>query len=126
MFICRYMEILDDFYNNLSLMMSGVKGTVVKEKQEKGLKLDEGKEPMSLSVYTKICEILYSSDRPESNFVHFFLTLEWNLMTSSDSCVISHVNHIQWRDDSLIMYFSHTKTDQGGVNMRSNLKILDW
>ena len=90
---------------------------VAKEKQEKGLKLDEGKEPMSLSVYTKICEILFSSDTAKCNFVHFCLTLEWNLMARSCSCVISHVNHIQWRDDSLIMYFSHTKTDKGGVNM---------
>ena len=85
--------------------MSGVKLTVVQKNQDKGLKLDEGKAPMSLSVYTKICELLFRSDRPECNFVHCFLKLEWNLMARSDSCIISHVNHIQWRDYYLIMFF---------------------
>ena len=37
-------------------------------------------------------------------------------MARADSCIVLHVNHIEWRDDCLIMFFAHSKTDQQGVN----------
>jgi len=50
-------------------------------------------------------------------FGHCFLTLEWSLMSRADSVTKTHLHHIQWRDDCLIIYFAHTKTDQEGLNM---------
>ena len=46
------MDMPDEFNNNLSVIMSIVNCTVFKQKQDKGLQSDQGKSPMSLSVYT--------------------------------------------------------------------------
>jgi hypothetical protein len=69
---------------------------------------------MSLTAYKKVCEILMKSDHPEYIFAHAFLTLEWSLMARADNCVRSHMNHLEWRDDALIIFFTHSKGDQEG------------
>jgi hypothetical protein len=49
-------------------------------------------------------------------FAHYFLTLEWNLMAKSESCVHAHFFHITWEDDCLAFCFAKSKTDQMGRN----------
>ena len=44
--------------------------------------------------------------------VHAFLTMEWDLMVRSENCVNMHVQHIQWRSDSLVYYFGTSKVNQ--------------
>ena len=48
-------------------------------------------------------------------FSRSFLTMEWYLMDSADNCVLSHVNHLEWRDDCLTVYVSLIKTNKKGV-----------
>lgn len=105
----------EQFYANLSVLMAGMKRTVAREHQASGEDASNTKAPMTLKAYKKMCEILMRSDSPECIFAHAFLTLEWSLMARADNCVRSHMNHLEWRDDALIIYFTHTKGDQEGL-----------
>ena len=40
--------------------------------------------------------------------------MEWNSMVRIDNCVNIHVQHIQWKSDSLIFYFGTSKVNQTG------------
>ena len=46
-----------------------------------------------------------------------FLAMEWYLVGREANGVSSYVNHIDWRDDSLIIYFSKKNRDQEVLDM---------
>ena len=70
---------------------------------------------MRFDVYNRLCEELYNGKGDEHLFAHHaFLTMGWNLITRSDNYVNMHVQHIQWRSDSLIYYFGTSKGNQTG------------
>ena len=79
--------------------MSRIQRTIVNDKITRGESLNEGKRPMSFSMYENMCKILYKEDDDEYLFDHDFLTMEWNLMARDDNCVNIHVNHVQRQDD---------------------------
>ena len=79
-----------------------MKRAVADNKRESGASLDEGKKSMSFEVYKRLCEVLYNRKGDDHLFAHAFLKMEWNLMARSNKCVNMHVQHIQWRLDSLI------------------------
>jgi len=106
----------DDFYADLSKMMSGLKKRVQRQKQKDGLRIEEGKSPMSMQIFILLCKYFVQQPDDDSILSHTFLTLEWNLMARSDSVTSCHVNHIEWRNDSLVIFFAHSKGDQEGVN----------
>ena len=60
---------------------------------------------MSFYVYENMCKILYEGDDDEYLFSHAFLTMECNLMARAYNCVNMHVNHVQWQDDCLLLFF---------------------
>ena len=94
--------------------MSGMKRVVADNKIESGAILDEGNRAMVFEVYRRLCEELYNGKGDENLFTHAFLEMEWNLMARSNNCVNMHVQHIQWRSDSLIYYFGTSKGNQMG------------
>ena len=69
---------------------------------------------MSYEGYKKLCEFIFEGEGDDDAFIHLFLTLEWNLLTRSDNCIIIHINHVQWENDSLVFYFDKTKGEQSG------------
>ena len=71
--------------------------------------------PLYLLIYKVMCGVVYYSPKAEHVFPRSFLTMEWYLMDSADNCVLSHVNHLEWRDDCLIIYVSLIKTNKKGV-----------
>ena len=85
--------------------MSGIQSTIVNYKITRGESLNEGKRPMSFSVYENMCKILYEGDDDDYLFAYAFLTMECNLMARADNCVNVHVNHVQWQDDCLLFFF---------------------
>ena len=89
----------------ISQFMSGIQSTIANDKITIGESLNEGKRPMSFSVYENMCKNLYEGDDDEYLFAHSFLTMEWNLMARADNCVNMHVNHVQWQDDCLLFFF---------------------
>ncbi len=97
-------------------MMSSLKKRVQKQKQKKGIRIEEGETPKSLQVYALLCHYFLQQPDDDSILCHVFLTLEWNLMARSDNVTSCHLNHIEWRNDSLVIFFAHSKGDQEGVN----------
>ena len=89
----------------MSQFMSGIQCTIVNDKITIGESLNEGKRPMSFSVNENMCKNLYKGDDDEYLFAHKFLKMNWNLMTRADNCVNMHVNHVQWKDDCLLVLF---------------------
>ena len=108
----------DEFAAYLSKLMSGIKKRVQRQKQKEGIRIEEGKTPMPLQVYALLCNYFIQQPDDDSILCHAFLTLEWNLMARSDSVTSCHLNHIEWRNDSLVIFFAHSKGDQEGVNRR--------
>lgn len=106
----------DAMVKSLSHLVAGLKRTIVRERQENGDNLESGKSPINYAGYKYLCEQLLNSDSPQAIFGHCFLTLEWSLMARADNVTKTHIDHIQWRDDCMIVYFAHTKSDQEGVN----------
>ena len=49
-------------------------------------------------------------------FAHLFLKWTWILMARADLDLLSHVGHISWASDCLVLYLIYSKTDQKGVN----------
>jgi hypothetical protein len=45
-------------------------------------------------------------------FAHSVLTISWNLMCRVNNAVGICLEHLEWRDDALCVYFSHMKNDQ--------------
>ena len=86
----------DDYDEDLSQFMSGLKRTVASSRAASGRSLDEGKKGMSFKVYKAMCEILFKSDHDDDLFAHAFLTMEWNLFARSDNCFTMHVKHIEF------------------------------
>ena len=89
----------------MSQFMSGIQRTIVNDKITIGESLNEGKRPMSFSVYENLCKNLYEGDDDEYLFYHSFLKMEWNFMARADNCINMHVNHVQWQDDCLLFFF---------------------
>jgi hypothetical protein len=109
-------EIQDEFYSNLKTFHSGLKRKIAENDQKDGRRAQTGKDAMRFDVYLKICELLMADGRPEAAFAHCYLTLSWNLMARSENARKSHLNHIEWNGDSLIIFFTCTKVDQEGLN----------
>ena len=80
---------------------------------------------MSLQIYSLLCDYFMQQPDDDSILCNAFLTLEWNLMARSDSVTSCHLNHIEWRNDSLVIFFAHSKGDQEGVNRREPWHIYD-
>ena len=57
---------------------------------------------------------MYNVKGDDHLFAHAFLTMECNLMAIICNCVHMHVQHIQWRSDSLIYHFGTLKGKQTG------------
>ena len=102
--------------NRMRQFMGGMKRTVAKDIQDEGMSCEPGKSPMSFPVYKRLCLILSRSKHPECIFARCWLTLEWNLISRAESCARTHMNHIEWRDDCLILFLPITKTNQEGVD----------
>ena len=65
-----------DIADSMSLYMKGSKRLGKTAKKSLGVRLDEGKKPMSKTVYRKLCEWLFQSSDKEHIFAHLFLVLE--------------------------------------------------
>jgi len=62
---------------NISRYVKGSKRHGRRLKQDLGLKLTEGKSPISKRVYEKTAEYLFKSEKKEHIFAHMFLILDW-------------------------------------------------
>ena len=77
------MELPREFFRELSTLMGGLKRRVAREKQDLGLKLTEGKVPLTFVQYKALCNVFMSMDELEANSGHCFFK---NGMESEVAC----------------------------------------
>ena len=71
-----------------------------------------GKNPLSFQSYRRIAVELLEQTNVNSVFSHTVLTTMWNLMSRVGNAVSICKTHMEWHEDSLVIYFAHEKTDQ--------------
>ena len=76
------------------LQVGEVLATKQLAKQEHGLKISEGKRPLSYQAYRELAKILFASDDKRKVAAHAFLTLEWNLIARAENCINCKIDHI--------------------------------
>ena len=103
-----------DMSKRLSNFIAGQRRTGVKEKQDLGLVIEEGKKPLTFNCYEAISKQLFYSDNKEHLFAHLFMVLDWCLMKRAENCVHAKINHIRFEHDSLVFEFSKSKGHQKG------------
>ena len=109
----------EDFEGKLQTAYKGLQRGHAAEKQSRGGRLQEGKDPMSFALYNLLCKKMLLDGSKEAIFSHAFLTLTWNLICRSMNTVHIHRNHISWANDCMTIRFAHTKTDvEGGDQAR--------
>ena len=76
--------------------MSGLKKGAQRQKPKNGIRIEEGKSPISLPIYPLLCNYFLRMPDDDSILAYAFLrTLEWNLMARSDNVTNCHLNHIE-------------------------------
>ena len=93
------------------------------EKEAKGSCLLEGKDPMTFTLYKRLCTKMMADGSKEAIFAHAFLTLTWNLVCRSKNIVFIHRNHISWYHDALCIHFAFIKTDTAGDDVKHKQHI---
>jgi len=116
--VCK-VQMLPEFEAELSTKFKGLLRGHAVEKEQKGGRLGEGKDPMSFALYKLLCDKMIQDGSKTAVFAHTFLTLTWNLIARSKNTVHIHRNHIGWENDCLTVQFAHMKTDvEGGDSAR--------
>ena len=112
-------EVDSVFEKDLGQKFKGLFRGYAQEKEEKGGRLAEGKDPMSFALYKFLCKKMVEDGSKESIFAHAFLTLTWNLICRSKNTIHIHRNHVTWGSDGMTIRFAHMKTDtEGGDSAR--------
>ena len=75
-------------------------------------KVKIGKDPLPSTLFKFLCTALLLDLSRESIFARTFMILAWNLMSRSKNTFNVHLNHIEWKEDSLQIFFSQMKNDQ--------------
>lgn len=102
--------------DKLSEYMTSLRKSIASEKREKGIKVKEGKEPMSFKCYKLTCELLIADGSSEALFTLCWLTLQWNLMSRSEATEAISFEQLRYDNDTLKVYFPRMKNDQIGLS----------
>jgi hypothetical protein len=81
-------------------------------------RVQTGKDPMSFTLYKRLCRFYLKSEKREYVFTRTFMVMCWNLMCRSANAVSICLSHMEWRGDALGIYFAHMKNDQSGERPR--------
>ena len=100
--------------SHLSVFIAGKQRTGLKEKENLGLSLSEGKKALGREAFELIAKTLFVSEQKEHIFTHLFFVLDWVLMKRAENCVNCKVNHISFVDDALVFQFAKSKGHQKG------------
>ena len=71
---------------------------------------------MSFKCYQQTCQLLIKDGSPDSVFVLCFLTLQWNLISRSETTELIFFEQMKWENDHLKIYIPEHKSDQIGLN----------
>lgn len=74
----------------------------------------EGKLPLSFSAYRALSKSLQSqsialNSHCDGPFNQLYLMFMWNLMCRASNCNIIKLEHLEWRNDSLLVFLADKK-----------------
>jgi integrase len=78
----------------------------------------KGVDPLQFGDFKRLAASFLNSSKTEVIFSHAFLVLSWNLMCRASNCVGVCLEHIEWQNDDLSIWFSHSKCDQSGKRIQ--------
>src|SRR5689334_22116567 len=107
-----------EFESELSNHFKGLKRTLATEAAAGVASVKVGKDPLQFRLYRKLCELFLNKKSASYAFGRCFLILCWNLMCRAGNAVNIHFGHLEWREDSLGIFFAHMKNDQLGERPR--------
>ncbi|KAG6960721.1 hypothetical protein JG688_00009463 [Phytophthora aleatoria] len=92
-----------EFAADLTVFCKGRKRTVAHRNHDAGVKLTEGKEPLSVSILRSLCATLLKHNDEEFVFADTSLLMSWNLMCRAGNTTSIHSTHISWDGDALVV-----------------------
>lgn len=104
-----------EFETRLATYFKGVARVTAKEKHEGTCKVKEGKDALLFAVYQEIARYLLCEGSRKYVFLRTFMILSWNLMCRASNTQSVKLNHMEWIEDALGIYFAHQKNDQEGA-----------
>lgn len=110
-------ELSKDCYNWIAKFIEGYKRVIADLKDKGIMKNYEGKVPITLATYSKLCGIaLFAAEQRarSASSVHSFMILCWNLFARSNSVAGLRTHHLCWIGDALVVDMSKQKADQTG------------
>jgi hypothetical protein len=115
--MCRQ-TLSTEFDDEWAELIKGLKRDIAKQTQDGHGKMTSGKDPLDFALYQYLSKYLLGKGSNEAIFAHCFLTMTWNLICRAGSTVSICLNHLKWKNDSMLVYFSHMKNDQLGDKPR--------
>lgn len=109
-------QIDDALWMKISTLYAGLRRKIVRQNQQLGKRATTGRERLPFPAYKFLCRKLREAGDKHSIFAHAMLTLSWSLISRAEQATTSHIHHIDWHEDCLVIYFHHRKTDQNGIN----------
>ena len=70
------------------------------------------------NLYNMMTEYMLIKGTTESVFTRAFFCITWNLICYSKNNTTIHLQHLEWSDDCLNIYFANTKNNQLGDRKR--------
>ena len=114
-----YDEIIPaDISRTLTKYFAGLKRELALEQQDGNGAIKQGKDPMTFELYQFLANRMLCSAEKDMAFAHCYLVTAWNLMCRAGNAFRIRYSHMEWRNDSLVIYFAHQKNDQTGERPR--------
>jgi len=114
----------------IDTFISGYKKTVADKKARGVMSISEGKSPITYAGFCTIVKYLMElqphgrrNTWAEGIFGWCFLSLSWNLMARSHSVGNIMLQHIEWKEDCMIIVFAKHKGDQTGDGLSNDKHV---
>jgi len=104
----------DHLVRELKVHYRGFRVIDANEKQKGTRPVTTGKKPLEFSFYQYIAEEMLKSSKKEFIFARCWMILSWNLMCRAQNTAEVRHSHLEWCEDSLVVYFAKQKNDQLG------------
>jgi hypothetical protein len=101
-----------EMWQTIPQYKKGSARTGAKQRQQLGLRQNEGRDPLPFAAYVYLAEILARSTDPEHVSANLFLVLDWNLISRADTAIQQNIEHVGMQSDSVVIEMGPTKTDQ--------------
>ncbi|KAH9133372.1 hypothetical protein AeRB84_020507 [Aphanomyces euteiches] len=96
----------------------GLKRSIAESTASGNGRIKVGKDPLSIDTFHFLFKALLLVTDLNAVFARTFMLLAWNLMCRSSNAFGIMLEHREWSNDALRIYFAHMKNDQGGDRPR--------